>query len=65
MIAYDVILEVRKFCAPHVFADRDKFHFRRDDAGFGIVKLGDGLAVIGAQWLAAFTGEAGEFEQAI
>ena len=65
MIANDVILEVRKFCAPHVFADRDKFHFRGDDAGFGVVKLGDWLAVFGAQWLAAFTGEAGEFEQAI
>jgi len=29
-----------RLCYPQVFADSDEFHFRRDDAGTGVGKLG-------------------------
>src|SRR5690606_36352241 len=39
--------------SPHVFADGDEFHLRRDDAAAGVLELGDGGAGVGAThaWL--------------
>ena len=38
--------------AVHVFAYGDEFHFRRDDALFGVMHLGDVFACLSAAWLA-------------
>ena len=45
-----------RLCYPQVFADSDEFHFRRDDAGTGVGKLGDDFAGFGAQRLATDCG---------
>jgi len=43
----------------HILADGDEFHFRRDDAGAGVGKLGDDLAGFGAQEFSASAGRSG------
>ena len=52
IVADDVVGEVSDPGAIHVFADRDEFHFRCDDAGAGVGELGDDLAGEGLEGLA-------------
>ena len=63
--ANDVIRHVRDFRAAHVLADSDEFHFRRDDAGAGVLQLRDDLAGLGAQWAAATAFEPGKFHETV
>ena len=52
VIADDVAFEIGDLGAAHVFADGNEFHLGRDDAFFGISKLGDHFAGLGLQGLA-------------
>lgn len=48
-----------------IFADGDEFHLRRDDAGAGVLQLGDSLTGLGAERATAVRGEAGKLNEAI
>ena len=65
VVAEIVLRHVRDFRAPHVFADGDEFHLRRDDARAGVSELRDDLARLRAERTTAVAGESGKFDEAI